>query len=232
MGEVLRQEKKFLLTYPEFQNCSKQFDQILKPDIHNKEETGYLIRSLYFDTIYNQDFNEKEDGLEKRKKIRLRIYDTKQNFAMLEMKQKDGSNQKKRSLKIKKEHATQLILGNYEVLLNYNDSFAIECFAVMNTQCYRPKSVVEYKRKAYVAKENNIRVTFDYDIRVTESNFNIFDEELALNPIFQDSKVVLEVKYNNFLLSYIQDVLNTTDKSEVSVSKYCFSRSTTMKYVF
>lgn len=186
---------------------------------------GYVIRSLYFDSLYNRDFYEKESGVEKRRKIRLRIYDTNQDFAMLEMKQKDGKNQLKRSLIVSKKDAEQLILGNYSVLLNYKEDFATECYSVMNMYLYRPKSIVQYFRKAYVIPENNIRITFDFDVKATESNFDIFSNDLVLNKVLDDTKVILEVKYNNFLLDYIKDVLEMVNKSEISVSKYCLSRN-------
>ena len=100
---------------------------------------GYIIRSLYFDSLYDRDFYDKEDGVEKRRKIRLRIYDPNQDFAMLEMKQKDGKNQLKRSLRITKKDAEELILGNYSVLLNYKEDFAAECYSIMNMYLYKPK---------------------------------------------------------------------------------------------
>ena len=87
---------------------------------------GYIIKSLYFDSLYNRDFFDKECGIEKRRKIRLRVYDSNQDFAMLEMKQKDGANQLKRSMKISKKDAEELINGNYSVLLNYKEDFASE----------------------------------------------------------------------------------------------------------
>ena len=37
--------------------------------------------------------------------------------------------------------------------------------------------------------------------------------------------MVLEVKYNGFLLSYLRDLLNEVERSELSVSKYCLARS-------
>ena len=45
--------------------------------------TKNRIRSLYFDTINDKDYEEKEDGVRVRRKIRLRIYDADQDFAML-----------------------------------------------------------------------------------------------------------------------------------------------------
>ena len=150
---------------------------------------------------------------------------------MLEMKQKDEKNQLKRSLKISKKDAEELISGNYEVLLNYKEDFAIECYSVMNMYLYKPKSIVQYCRKAYVIPENEIRITFDYDIKSTESNFDIFSNELVLNKILDDTNVVLEVKYNNFLLDYIKDILQMVNKSEISVSKYCLSRNSILNYM-
>lgn len=231
MGAVFRQEKKFLLSYSEFRKCSNLFDKVLISDLHNDGDMGYKIRSLYFDSLNDRDFNDKDAGVEIRRKIRLRIYDSKQKFATLEMKQKNGENQLKRSVKITKEDAMSLIAGNYSVLLKY-DEFAAECFGVMNMYCYKPKTVVEYRRKAYIAKENNIRITFDYEIKSSEVNFNIFDNALILNDSFDKDKVVLEVKYNHFLLSYIKDLLAGVQKSELSVSKYCLARAISKNYIY
>ena len=54
--------------------------------------TGYPIRSLYFDTPEDRDFHEKEDGIELRRKLRLRCYAPDAAFALLEMKQKQGDS--------------------------------------------------------------------------------------------------------------------------------------------
>jgi hypothetical protein len=43
--------------------------------------------------------------------------------------------------------------------------------------------------------------------------------------------VVLEVKYNGFLLSYIREMLNSVNKSELSVSKYMLARQASYKYI-
>ena len=198
LRKVLRQEKKYLITYENYLNSRFLFNQALHPDKHSGDN-GYMIRSLYFDTIFDDDFYNKIDGLEIRRKIRLRIYDPKDNFAYLEMKQKEGNYQQKRSLKVSKEDAIELINKNYEVLLKYENDFALEIYSIMKTQCYVPKTINQYRRNAYVVEENSIRLTFDSDIRATETSFDLFDENLLLNPVFNENLVVFEVKYNNFL---------------------------------
>ncbi len=94
MREVLRQEKKYLMSYDQFRRLDNTFEKVLHPDPHNGV-SGYAVRSLYFDTLQERDFYEKEDGLEIRRKIRLRTYSPTSDFAMLEMKQKQGDNQKR-----------------------------------------------------------------------------------------------------------------------------------------
>ena len=87
MNEVLRQEKKYFISAEDALKFVSVFEKVMLQDEHNGSQ-GYMIRSLYFDTIDDRDYNDKIDGLELRRKIRLRIYDPKSNFAMLEMKQK------------------------------------------------------------------------------------------------------------------------------------------------
>jgi len=223
MREVLRTEKKFLLNQAEYKKTSHYLSQLLAGDPHN-EPGGYPVRSLYFDTEYDRDFFDKEEGLYNRKKLRLRLYDPDGSWAVLEMKQKQGDQQKKRSLRLSREDALSLTACNYEPLLRYREDFAGECYALMHMRGYRPRTIVEYRREAFVAKENRIRLTFDREVRATESNFGLFDPRLNLNPVLDADRVVLEVKYNGFLLSYVKQLLSGVDKSELSVSKYCLAR--------
>nr|WP_297934997.1 polyphosphate polymerase domain-containing protein [uncultured Blautia sp.] len=231
MNEVLRQEKKFLISLAQMYEYSGMLEKIMMADVHNQGD-GYVIRSLYFDTLDDKDYTEKEDGVELRRKIRLRCYGSDFSYGVLEMKQKQGAMQKKRSLKMSKEDAVKLIHRDYGVLLNYEDPFAQECYALMSLQGYVPKSVVEYRRKAYIAKENKIRVTFDHHIVGTESCFDIFRKDLLQNSLLEPYLAVLEVKFNGFLLTYIKDLLLRCQKSELSVSKYSLSRAVSKHYTF
>lgn len=227
MNEVLRQEKKFSINAVDGARLRDLLGKVMISDEHNGP-LGYSIRSLYFDTPDDQDFMEKVDGLELRRKIRLRIYDPANDFAMLEMKQKEGIYQKKRSLRLSRTDAIRLCKGDYGVLLHYPEPFAAECYGLMSLRCYRPKAVVEYLRQAFIAKENHIRVTIDSQIRANESCYDIFSKELALYPVLIPFQMVLEVKYNGFMLSYIKNLLDMVERSELSVSKYCLARGVTM----
>ena len=74
MNEVMRQEKKYLITLADMYRLSGLLSQVMIRDEHGGAQ-GYRIRSLYFDTLNEGDFYDKVEGMELRRKIRLRIYD-------------------------------------------------------------------------------------------------------------------------------------------------------------
>lgn len=223
MNRVFREEKKFLISLPEALQISSRLSQVMLEDAHNGIH-GYRIRSLYFDTIDDTDYYEKAAGVELRRKLRLRCYDPSADYAMLEMKQKQGASQLKRSLRVTREDAERLRRGDYAPLLRYPEAFAAECYTLLHSRCYRPKTIVEYDRKAFIAKENKIRITFDSRVEATESCLDLFSPRLNMNPVLDPYCVVLEVKFNGFLLSYLRQLINSVDKSELSVSKYALAR--------
>ena len=111
MNEITRKERKFLITSEQMYRDTHVLSQVLREDPHNRGD-GYMIRSLYFDTLDDRDFHEKEDGIELRRKLRLRCYAPDADFAVLEMKQKQGDSQRKRSLRMSRADAQRLIQGD------------------------------------------------------------------------------------------------------------------------
>ena len=99
----------------------------------------------------------------------------------------------------------------------------------MNYKCYRPKTIVQYNRYACVAKEYKTRITFDSNIESTERCFDLFSDRLDMNPVMDRYNVILEVKYNGFLLEYIRRMINSINRSEISASKYVLARQTGYK---
>ena len=231
MRNISRKEKKFLVDLTSAKKLEGLLSQVMPGDPHNGSR-GYPVRSLYFDTLHDRDFAEKLFGTDPRRKVRLRVYDPAADFALLELKQKQGENQRKRSLPLTQAEARRLIDGDFDVLLGREEPFAAEMHALMSINGYRPKAVVEYDRTAFIAKENKTRGTVDRSIRATELNYDLFDPKLPLYPVFDPFNVVLEVKFDGFLLSYVRSVLNMADKSELSVSKYCLARGARMAYQF
>ena len=232
--QTLRTEQKYLLDLPAARRLCHNLGKLLQGDPHNgPDNQGYRIRTLYFDTLADRDFVHKEAGLELRRKLRLRIYDPAASYAILEIKQKQGAQQKKRGLYVDRAAAIRLCRGDYSPLLSSpEESMAVELYGRLIREVYRPKCIVEYRRTAFFCPENEIRITFDREIRASECSFDLFDPQLALNPVFPPDLTVLEVKFNHFLPSYLKELLEAVNKSSTSVGKYSLARSLTKRYLF
>lgn len=227
--KVFRKERKYLLNPQLRGKCEGQIREFIEEDKHNGIN-GYMVRSLYFDTLDDRDINEKRDGIESRRKIRLRTYSPDAEFVFLELKQKQGANQLKRSLKVNRKDAEELVKGQYDSLLGYDDDFAAECYSLLTMHTYRPKVIVEYNRKAFVRPENDIRITFDQQIVATPFTNSFFDPKPRYMPVLTPAVSVLEVKYNHFLLSYIKEILEMCGKNEIAVSKYVLAREQRVRF--
>lgn len=223
MLKVLRTEKKYAITLDEYYRVKDKLGKLMAEDPHNGKD-GYLIRSLYFDTFDDSDFEEKLAGVETRRKVRLRCYGPQDSGAKLELKQKQGDLQLKRSLVLSKKDAQALAAGHSGVLLAKKEPLALEFYGLMQTRFYRPKVVIEYRRTAYIARENDIRITLDRDICAAQACLDLFSEELQLHPVMEPFNVVMEVKYNGFLPSYVKDMIRMVNVSAVSIGKYALGR--------
>lgn len=224
MLEVNRRELKYMISDSEAFRLSGKLSEVMSPDAHNGAE-GYVVRSLYFDTLWDSDFEDKLDGYDKRQKIRLRVYDIASGIAKLELKEKDGMSQRKRSILINHMEAQQMAEGNYGFLLERGEALAKQLYSFMELKCYRPKCIVEYDRLAFCTDTNDIRITFDRGLRATEADFSLFNKDLLLYPVSDTAQVTMEVKYSGFMFTYVKNIISMSDRMQISNSKYCMARA-------
>jgi len=224
MLDVSRRELKYIIPDSSVTALAGQLSVFMRQDAHNGRE-GYLVRSLYFDTLNDRDFEDKVDGYDNRQKIRLRIYDTEAAEAKLELKEKMGSAQRKRSLTVSRREAEQMMQGNYGFLMGRSEPLAAYLYTFMTTRCYRPKCIVEYDRLAFCLDSNETRVTFDRKLRATEADLSLFRRDLPLYPVADCCQATMEVKYDRFLYTYVKNIVSAVGQTQVSNSKYCRART-------
>ena len=219
--KVFRHEYKYRISYEEMLNLRTKLNELLQID---RNYNGYIVRSLYFDSLNDIDYYEKLDGLVNRKKIRLRIYEPNSNKVKLELKSKYDYHQQKESLIITKKEAQELIKENYSILLNHNEDIAKKFYTIMTTNCYKPKVIIEYERIAYTTR-NNTRITFDFNIKRSNDVNSFFNEKINYLNITPPQNIVLEIKFNRFLEPYISNILGKYIANKESVSKYVMGRN-------
>ncbi|WP_300453604.1 polyphosphate polymerase domain-containing protein [Fusobacterium sp.] len=221
--DVKRIEMKHLISISGKLYLIENLKKILNEDTYG--ENGYYnVRSLYFDNENDQDYIDKLENAEIRKGIRLRIYTPMDKTAKLEIKRKNGDNQQKSSLKIKRNDAIEIINGNYEVLKKYSTPVANELYKIMIKENYRPVTVVNYHRKAFDSRTLGVRITIDSNITYNNYEFNIFDEKLPLYNLSSIGENVLEIKLENDMPKSLDKILNEVPKIGKPSSKYKRSR--------
>ncbi len=220
----MRHELKYFITPAEMTVLRGILSSLLLGDPNADERNEYRIRSLYFDTITDDALNEKIAGVGMRRKYRIRIYNGSDRFIQLECKVKYGELISKQSVSIPRELAEQLIAGDPEGLQRMRHPLFHEMFYQMRTRMLRPVVIVDYVREAYTHPAQSVRITLDKQLRTGLGAVDLFDSQLPTYPVFDHPVEILEVKYDEFLPSFLQDVLSGITAQRSAVSKYTYCR--------
>lgn len=225
MSEISRREIKYIISAEQFYGLRKQLQHLLLPDEYSGN-TGYIVRSLYFDSLYDQDLLDVLDGLEEKSKIRLRLYPVQgpQSGVKLEYKCKLGVESRKFTLNLPYDDARRIATGDYGLLLDKKDDLANRLYALLKVGIYRPKVIIEYRRTAYLYLPNNTRITFDSEVTSSAVSSSFFNSHICGQPVLPCGIGVLEVKYNGFILGHLRKCLDSIDSNMSSNSKYAIGR--------
>lgn len=223
MLQVKRQEIKYPISLLEYKKLEKKLKACMYQDEHAGSDGMYKVRSLYFDTPSEKDRMDVLRGCEKRHKIRLRIYSLDDPAAKLELKAKEGRFQRKSSLIVSREEAKELISGKYDCLREQGTEMAEHLYMELRQGMYRPRVLMEYDRAAFYLPSKDIRVTFDWNAAANRVNTDLFAEDICWIPLRPSSVGVLEVKFNGYLFSYIQNLLEGVNKLPAMNGKYIYA---------
>ncbi|MBE6895371.1 MAG: polyphosphate polymerase domain-containing protein [Ruminococcaceae bacterium] len=218
-----RVENKYLVTDADLAVIAARLKAVMKQDIH---QTGdcYTIRSLYFDDINDNCLKENEDGVDQRKKYRIRIYDPKGDFIRLEIKEKQRSVTKKYSCRITREECDMIMNGTMPLAFDSRKPLN-ELKLQMRCAKMVPKAIIEYERTAFVHPVGNVRITFDRNISASRYCDSFFDAKPhSPVPVLPSGMHVLEVKYDEFLPDFIAKQLEISILRQTSFSKYYLGR--------
>ena len=156
----IRFEKKWLFKntfYPEI------LLSLYRSNFYFKEQhSSRLINSIYFDTNNLDCINDNLDGINIRKKFRVRWYGDSKilNFSNFEIKCKKNFESYKKIFFLQKFKNLDLTnRNNIKLLSNYINN------SVLPNQNLKPISLIQYKRLYLISSNNLIRATLDYNIK-------------------------------------------------------------------
>jgi hypothetical protein len=221
----LRHELKYEIDLLEYQILQKKLATILKPDPYMRNCCCYSVRSLYFDDFSCSSLRDKEAGVYKRKKYRLRIYNQSDDFIKFERKTKVGAYMFKESTRITREQANQLIENNFDFLAKAENHLLKDFYLETRCNLMHPVVIVEYDREAYIHKISTVRITFDTQLRTSLGYKQFFNKDYSSIKALEQQNIILEVKYNEVLPSYICGLFPNTIRPQLAIGKYVICRN-------
>lgn len=220
---MYRVEDKYNCTDTQLVMLQARMEAVLRPDVNEGGPEGYRITSLYFDDLTDSCLRDTVDGVNRRSKYRIRIYNDSLDVIKLEVKTKRDNRILKRSKTITREQMESLMRGEcIEDGASTEDPATLFNLAV-RTQGLRPKVVVAYERKAYVYEPGNVRITFDRNVRAS-SRVEDFGKKNISYDFLREYDKVLEVKYDEFIPDFLLQLLETGSMQQSAYSKYQLCR--------
>ena len=195
---------------------------ITRPDTH-VVDGKYLIRSLYFDTLTDRALREKMDGVDNRKKFRIRFYNNDPSFIRLEKKSKWNNLGWKETASLTPQQAQAIADGEIDWMGDNPSELIREMYVDMRTTGLRAKTIVDYTREPFVYPAGNVRITLDYDIRTGLCSTDFLNPDTPMVPV-PDDPIILEVKWDEFLPEIIRDAVHLENRRAAAFSKYAACR--------
>ena len=218
----LRHEWKHEISFMDLLVLRQRLSAVAKRDIH-AVNGKYFIRSLYFDNLEDKALREKLDGISRREKFRIRYYNNDTSVINLEKKSKIGGLGNKQSANLTAEEAQWIVDGKLDWMIHSNRPLIQELYVKMTTEGLRPKTIVDYTREPFIYAPGNVRVTLDYDIRTGLSCVDFLNPDCPTIPA-GDGKIILEVKWDEFLPGIIRDAVQLENRRVGAFSKYAACR--------
>lgn len=223
-----RHELKFLCTQLQMELIEGQLSGLMEKDGHAGSSGFYTVRSLYFDDYDNDAIKQKEDGVDERKKYRIRSYlQGMDEMFHLEIKHRVRDRIRKESC-VLTPGEVQLILDGG--MMEYAEGgtqedrvrnrFEAEC----ETGLLQPAVIVEYDRIPYIYPEGNVRITMDKNICGSPETCKFMEKDVTAIPILDKGYHLLEIKYDEYLPDVIRQALQTVSLERISFSKYYLCR--------
>lgn len=219
----LRVEDKYIVSQGDLFVLEKRLRAVMQTDVHQHGD-GYLIRSLYFDGYQDPCMDENEAGVDNRKKYRVRLYDPRDSYIRLEIKEKIRGLTQKTSCRLVRDEAEALMQGR--ILPGFDERAPLNALKTrMRLDRFAPRAVISYERSAFVCQTGNVRITFDRNIMASRVCGDFLSDRVpCMVPVLPSGMHVLEVKYDELLPDYIAQILETGRMQQTAFSKYYLGR--------
>jgi SPX domain protein involved in polyphosphate accumulation len=241
-GRFERLELKYVIDEFTADRIRSSIKPYCQPDTYNRgnaedndnrsgQHPGYGVRSLYLDSPGLALFRAKERGDSERVKLRVRTYTNSHDKPVLEIKRRVSDIVRKTRAQVAHEEVERIARGRIPATTDVEVDHFLNDFALHSIRSgAEPTLWVGYDREAYMSDvDTYARVTFDRQIAARRTNaWNFDDHSIDDWCRFDDHRssglrarnVVLELKCESFVPTWITNLIQTHALKRQSFSKY------------
>lgn len=208
----------------------------LVADPHGKNAC-YRVSSVYFDSRELDFYWEKVDGIDVRKKLRLRFYgdveskaDLRERPCFLELKHRVKDSVLKERLRLVPDGACRILEdpGNLRDIRqcvvdeDRSQRSTLACIELLEASMdLEPANLITYYREAWIGRvDGRLRVTFDQLAHVLRPDCYGRINSRAGLPIIPPGHYIMEVKFNESFPRWIRDIVADQHLLPQRFSKY------------
>ncbi len=221
-----RYEIKYIANLNQVSALKNIIKNFFEQDVNSFKSSGYYNYSIYFDSPSYFFYREKQEGLLKRIKPRLRTHLLAINEVpkmwFLELKGRHDRTVQKRRSKINHSIVKDLLSGKKN-LKQINDQTISDFEYLWDRLNLKPAVSVFYFREPFNSEIfSNVRITFDHRISAS-FNFNRYADRDNLEFIIPPDNVIVELKYTNSIPRFILEIFRKIGAKQITFSKYALS---------
>lgn len=226
-----RLEYKYLVPFEKLSRLRQKLSPFVELDNYAKNKSGeYTVHSIYFDTLFLDYYYQKIEGIQHRKKIRIRGYNKQRGNSpvFLEIKRKNNMTVSKNRAPILFKNVSNLFTSGDIEKYVMNQKQAADVFEDARRFFYhiyrhslRPIILVRYEREAFFRKVNDsVRITFDKNLRSSPypALLDLFGENSTLFSL--PGHFILEIKFFDGIPLWFETILEDFNLEQTTVSKY------------
>lgn len=209
-----RFELKYLLSKDSSEQLMEFIEGELIPDAYGES----TVCSLYFDTPDMLLIRRSVSHPVFKEKLRLRKYisDKGESPVFAEIKRKYLSVVSKRRVEMAESEALSLIGGLRAPTcqIEREISYFSKLYAPL-----KPSVLISYRRKAMVSADDRLRITFDSDIKFSDSALTL-NPPIGTKPIIDNGTILMEIKTPYAIPLWLTEYLSKNKIYRTSFSKY------------
>lgn len=219
-----RLEAKYLIHRTTRTALARTLEPFMRRDPHASDPDGsYMLQSLYFDSPTRVAYYEKLDGVPRRTKLRLRVYDpaaSPDSPVFVEIKYKVGDTVFKRRTPITREECLASLDQPFFWPPRLDDPVLREYTRLARARGMRPAILVRYRRQALSARHDpSVRVTFDDQVEALRTD-DLFSLEHSPFSALPAEHAILEIKVSGKMPWWLHRAILRHGLDRRAISKF------------